>query len=252
MTRVIDHSSTAPQAASHSRLASLLAALGLATLGLVGCKEEDSKAKDGAKDADASAAKAAKKQDEGGAPPAAADAPDGKAPEAPPAAPPAAQGDYAADAAGLQSLFTDIRAAIASGDVAKAATLSKSLLPFPADLSKALKDDAEDAKLKIIEMHAGFAPANDEQAASMFAGKPERTEIQVHAATVEEILAPTTASHAEFPGGAKQAAETVLRPGATFYEVEFLEPGKDSGMKYHLVFHTGSEWKMLGPVWRVL
>jgi hypothetical protein len=35
-----------------------------------------------------------------------------------------------------------------------------------------------------------------------------------------------------------------------FYEVEFVKPGEDMGMKYHLFFWDGARWKMLGPVWR--
>ncbi|HZL71116.1 MAG TPA: hypothetical protein VFC86_01550, partial [Planctomycetota bacterium] len=56
----------------------------------------------------------------------------------------------------------------------------------------------------------------------------------------------------EFPGGAKKLAETILRPGVTFYEVEFLEPGKDAGMKFHLFFWDGERWAMLGAAWRVV
>ncbi len=33
----------------------------------------------------------------------------------------------------------------------------------------------------------------------------------------------------EFPGGAVELAKNLLRPGLTFCEVEFLEPGKDAG-----------------------
>ena len=29
-------------------------------------------------------------------------------------------------------------------------------------------------------------------------------------------------------------------------------PGKDSGMKYHLIYWDGRQWMMLGPVWRVM
>ena len=56
----------------------------------------------------------------------------------------------------------------------------------------------------------------------------------------------------EFPGGAKRVAELALRPGMTFYEVEYLEPGKNTGMKYHLLYWDGKQWSMLGPAWRVL
>ena len=38
----------------------------------------------------------------------------------------------------------------------------------------------------------------------------------------------------------------------TYYEVEYLEPGKSAGMKYHLLYWDGNQWSMLGPVWRVL
>jgi len=38
----------------------------------------------------------------------------------------------------------------------------------------------------------------------------------------------------------------------TFYAVEFLEPGKSSGIKYHLVYWDGNQWSMLGPVWNAL
>jgi hypothetical protein len=57
---------------------------------------------------------------------------------------------------------------------------------------------------------------------------------------------------AKFPGGAVKLAGQILRPGMTFYEVEFLEPGKDSGMKYHLFYWDGKQWTMLGPLWRAL
>lgn len=84
--------------------------------------------------------------------------------------------------------------------------------------------------------------------------KPEQKNVQVHAAKTEDIIKYREGSVAfkEFPGGAKKAAEAVLRPGMTFYEVEFLEPGKDAGMKYHLFYWDGKQWSMLGPVWRVL
>jgi hypothetical protein len=38
----------------------------------------------------------------------------------------------------------------------------------------------------------------------------------------------------------------------TFYEVGFLEPGKDYGVKYHLFYWDGRQWTMLGPLWRAL
>ena len=88
----------------------------------------------------------------------------------------------------------------------------------------------------------------------MLAGRPSQTEVQVHGATTEEVAAnaPGSVVHAEFPGGAVNAAETLLRPGVTWYEVELLEPGAERGMKFHLFYWGGTQWRMLGPVWRFL
>ena len=35
-------------------------------------------------------------------------------------------------------------------------------------------------------------------------------------------------------------------------EVGYLMPGKDSGMKYHLIYWDGRQWTMPDPVWRVM
>jgi len=40
--------------------------------------------------------------------------------------------------------------------------------------------------------------------------------------------------------------------GLRFYEAEFVAPGEELGMKYHLLFWDGSRWRMLGPIWRML
>ena len=80
-----------------------------------------------------------------------------------------------------------------------------------------------------------------------------QTKIMVHAATTEQLAGKSAAPESlpEFPGGAIQAAKKgMLRPGMTFFEVEYLEPSKDVGIKYHLFFWNGDSWSMLGPVWR--
>ena len=168
-------------------------------------------------------------------------------------APGAATG-YRADAAGLKSLFGDIQKAIKGGDQKTAAALTRSLLPDKARVMRALKDDAGEIADKIVAMHQRFAPESEKDAASMLATDGERTEILVHASTTEELIAYENGSPAymEFPGGARKAAETFLRPGITFYEVELVRPGEERGMKYHLFFHDGKQWTMLGPVWRAL
>lgn len=83
---------------------------------------------------------------------------------------------------------------------------------------------------------------------------PNQTVVRVRGATTEQIRAYTEGSIAyeHFPGGAKTMAEQVLRPGVTFYEVDFMEPGKQLGMTYHLFYWDGQQWSMLGPLWRAL
>ena len=155
----------------------------------------------------------------------------------------------------LKAHFAAIQKAIRDADLKTAAEKSRSLLCDEVRLKKALKEDVDkDALAKLVDMQKGFAAAPDDKIAVAFKGKPEQTEIQVHGAKTEEIAAYAKDSVAskEFPGGAKDAAASILRPGLTFYEVEILEPGKDAGMKYHLFFHDGERWAMLGPAWRAL
>jgi len=153
---------------------------------------------------------------------------------------------------GLKTLFTTLQDAIRANDTATVVTMTKGLFPDETSLQKAIKDPAAITKIK--PMHAQFSDASDEQIAGVFATDPNRTEIIVHSATTEEIVAYEKGgtAYAEFPGGAKTAAESVLQPNTTFYEVELVEPGQDLGMKYHLFYHDGKNWKMLGPIWRVL
>lgn len=130
--------------------------------------------------------------------------------------------------------------------------LFRMLGPSEARLRRALRDDvAPDVLAKIIEYHKGFE-AWEGQLAKL-AG-PEQTVVKVHGASTEEIRQHQqgSVSYENFPGGARQMAEQILRPGVIFYEAEFLEPGQSRGMKYHLFYWDGKQWSMLGPVWRVL
>lgn len=159
---------------------------------------------------------------------------------------------YAGDAKGLEKLMRDLLVAQRE-DTKKAAELTRGLLPDRAKVVLGLAKDAPKEDLDaILATFAKVGGAPDETMAQVLKpGDPKRTEVQVHAATTEELVAKTGPGVAEFPGGVLEAAKSgLLRPGATYYEVEFLEPGKDSGMKYHMFFHDGSSWTMLGKVWR--
>jgi hypothetical protein len=127
-----------------------------------------------------------------------------------------------------------------------------SLIPDEARARKALRDDVPPESMRLITGFYRDVVVLEEEADKL--ARPEQTVVEVNAATTEEIASYQKGSVAfsEFPGGARWVAETVLRPGVTFYEVEFLEPGKDDGMKYHLFYWDGEQWTMLGPIWRVL
>jgi len=133
-----------------------------------------------------------------------------------------------------------------------ATTLFASLIPDEARAKKAFKDKiAPDVQNAILDMHKNLRFKED---GAPKIARPTQTVVQVHGSTTEDIIRYREGSVAykEFPGGTKRVAEQALRPGMTFYEVEYLEPGKDSGMKYHLMYWDGRQWSMLGPAWRVL
>ena len=139
-------------------------------------------------------------------------------------------------------------------DIKSAKALFASLYPNEERARKALRNDVPLETLqKIFDMHKAqiglLAEANVNDLA-----EPDQEIVKVHGATTEEIARNERGSvvFSEFPGGAVKIAEQILRPGMTFYEVEFLEAGKDNGMKYHLFYWDGKQWTMLGPVWRAL
>ena len=154
----------------------------------------------------------------------------------------------------LRALFSNIHQAVhGKKDTKQAVELMQSVMPDEARVKKALKDNVPaDTLQRILGLHQKLGPVSEREVVRL--AKPEQKNVQVHAAKTEDLVQYKQGSVAfkEFPGGAKKVAEAVLRPGMTFYEVEFLEPGKDAGMKYHLFYWDGKQWSMLGPVWRVL
>lgn len=153
----------------------------------------------------------------------------------------------------LQAYCEKIASAVRADDAVEAGRLCKALLPDQADLGIALRDDVGDDVLeKIAAMHAGLREMEDDRIASGF--DAEQSEVVVHAATTEEIIAyeEGTAVYEEFPGGARDVAKSLLKPGKTFYEVEFLRPGHERGYKLHLLYWDGADWRMLGGAWRAL
>ena len=153
----------------------------------------------------------------------------------------------------LKAFFESIHKTLhEKNDPKQAAALFQSMVPDEGRARKALKDDVAPETLKQIgAFHKAFSIS--EEGVRKLA-RPDQKEVQVHGSKTEEIIAYKQGSVAfkEFPGGTKRIAEQWLRPGVTFYEVEYLEPGKDAGMKYHLLYWDGKQWSMLGPLWRAL
>lgn len=156
---------------------------------------------------------------------------------------------------GLKALFEASHAACTAKDYGKGKALTLSVIPGKEQLKKVLKADVPAGDVdQLVARFKDMLPPNDEKAACVFYPGDGRTEIKVHASSVEDLAAykEGTAAFDEFPGGAKKLAEKVLAPGTTFYEVEVTEPGKDLGTKYHMFFWDGAQWRMMGPAWRVL
>ena len=151
----------------------------------------------------------------------------------------------------LKSLFQNMQQAQAAGDVQTVRVLTEPLFPDEKRLRQGLRDDAPaETVAAILALHGKFL--SDIPLEKIFAADPAKTEVQVHGATTEEIARNQkgTIVFQEFPGGAVDLANSILRPGVTFYEVELLEPGQSRGMKYHLFYWDGSGWSMMGPAWR--
>lgn len=149
----------------------------------------------------------------------------------------------------LKKYWEEIVAAAKAGNGERVTALVKGLIPNETSVKKALVDGVDDKVVKSLlayyeQLSSRMKP---EDASKGF--KSERSKVTVHGATTEQIAKGDPAA-SEFPGGAKTAAGTVLRPATTFYEVELTEPDKDVGTKFHLFYWDGSQWRMLGAVWR--
>lgn len=152
----------------------------------------------------------------------------------------------------LEGLLDTIAKSAEAGDAKKAGALTRGLIPDEAAYRKAFKPEVPPAVLGKLVAAVAQLPADDAQLAGLIhRGDPSQTQINVHGATPEEIRDGSTPAAGEFPGGVKENAG-LLRPGLRFYEAEFVAPGEDLGMKYHLFFWDGSRWRMLGPIWRSL
>lgn len=156
------------------------------------------------------------------------------------------------DPGNLAGLLDAIVKASEGGDAKKAGALTRGLIPSEAAYKRAFKDDVPPAVLGQMLANVKQLPRDDGALAGLIRrGDSTQSRINVHGATPEEIQAGATPAAREFPADAQRHAG-LLRPGVRFYEAEFVAPGEDLGMKYHLFFWDGGQWRMLGPIWRSL
>lgn len=150
----------------------------------------------------------------------------------------------------LKGLLEAMVKAQEAGDLQTAAALAKSLIVDAGTLKKFFKDDAPEAFMKEQKARLTRFPVTEAELSTMVRrGSPLRTQLNVHGATTEAIAAGETNEAKEFSPVPKDFV-AMLRPGTTFYETEFVEPGKEAGRKHHLFLWDGERWRMLGPNWR--
>lgn len=157
----------------------------------------------------------------------------------------------------LEALVAAVQRARATGKGEDAKALVASMVPTKADLAALLTPgpaaDAFVAAWKFVDLPPQ-TPAVAELGAALFDPRdPARTETRVHAATTEEIVAYAKGSVAwkDFPGGMRRFA-ALAAPGRTWYVVEHVEPGKDTGMKYTCFTRVGARWIFLPKPWSAL
>ena len=158
--------------------------------------------------------------------------------------------------AGLEALVATWKAAHKSGDQTALGKLAADIIPTTADLKAALKDGpATDdflGKFAAKDLKADD-PMISSLAGGLFKPKEGQSEVKVHAATTEELLAYEKggAAFEEFPGGMKAFA-ALAKPKLTWYVVELLEPGEEHGMKFTCFVHAGGRFVFVAKPWRAV
>ena len=155
----------------------------------------------------------------------------------------------------LKGYMENLQKAIVAKNQEQYLALARPLLSDWSRLKLAMRDDADPAMLENLQkVMPNLAAIPDAEIPKMFKIAPEQTQVNVYAATTDEIAKNEAGSIVaqEFPGGAVQAAKTLLKPAMTFYEVEFVKPGESAGIKYHLVFWDGKQWTIAGALWRAM
>jgi hypothetical protein len=140
--------------------------------------------------------------------------------------------------ASLDAVVEKLLRALDTGDAANFEATMKGLIPDEAAVKKALRDDAPpEAIAKVLasakRMHLPF------EAGMIHAEVYDGT-------TGKEIAEQSTPASGHFSGYDRRAAEEILRPDLTFYNVRIAKSAGGEGNTLHLFFWDGSRWRMLG------
>ncbi|MDX2149011.1 MAG: hypothetical protein SFZ23_15975 [Planctomycetota bacterium] len=139
-------------------------------------------------------------------------------------------------------------------DIEAAAAEAERLIPDAARLSMALGDAVTPEARAKLESHFAALPRAKEKLVTMISGGKDAYDVDILVATPEELKLDEPGSEAYgFADGARDAAVAgFLKPGLRFYQIEIREPGDRVGIRYSLFYWDGSQWTMLGPIWRVI
>lgn len=132
----------------------------------------------------------------------------------------------------VSKAFAEARAA---NDAPKLLEMTKAMMPTTEEMRKVLRAGPEtDAFLEQYRAERIRGDANEAAREILKPKEAAQTVVKVHSATTEELAAYKEGSvaYAEFPGGMRRFAEKVAAPGRVWHTIEYLEPGKDAGMKF--------------------
>ena len=158
----------------------------------------------------------------------------------------------------LEALVKEILAARAANEEARLKALVHAMVPKKSDVTAMVNPKAPGAEAflaswKFADLPA-TAPEVAELAKALFDPRdPARTEVKATRATVEEIRAYAEGSRAyeEFPGGMRRFAALLADPAQTWWVVEQVKPGEDSGMKFTAFTRTADgRWLLFPKPWR--
>lgn len=153
----------------------------------------------------------------------------------------------------LEALFNELKMASDSDNLARAAMLTRALLPDRARLMAVLREDTPEAVIQQNLDDIKSRYPDDEMLGWKFVPTLKAESVFKVSFASSELLwtfRKNTAAHL-FPTGITDAAKVIFKPEQTFYIVEAKEPGsQDIGSRFAPFFWDGKQWTYLGEIWR--